>query len=164
MFKLFKKTKAIMKKTINLLLLIFLTSFFFSCKVQQLNIGNPEGIEIEELSMKSVRLKIMVPIENPNNFSFKVKNVNLDLLVNDRNVGKVKKLEAVKISAKSKEVYPVSFELSTKDALTNILFLIGEFQKRAPELDVTGSITVSKLGIPYKIKVEHEQNFDKFKK
>ncbi|HNQ68932.1 MAG TPA: LEA type 2 family protein [Bacteroidales bacterium] len=153
-----------MKKAINVLLLIFFTCFFFSCKVQQLNIGNPEGMEIEELSMKSVRLKIMVPIENPNNFSFKVRNVNLDLLVNDRNVGKVKKLDAVKISAKSKEVYPVSFELTPKDAVTNILFLLGELQKRSPELEVTGSVTVSKLGIPYKIKVEHEQNFDNFKK
>lgn len=151
-------------KKINVLLIIFLPALFISCSIQQLNIGNPEGLEIEELSMKSVRLKIMVPIENPNNFSFKVKNVNLDLLVNDKNVGKVKKLEKVKIKAKSKETYPVSFELAPQDALTNILFLVGELQKRSPELKITGSLTVSKLGIPYKIKVEHEQNFDKFKK
>jgi hypothetical protein len=58
----------------------------------------------------------------------------------------------------------VSFELTTADALTNILFLIGELQKRNPELAITGTITVSKFGIPKRIKVEHEQNFEGYKK
>ena len=120
--------------------------------------------EVEELSMKAVKLQIMIPIENPNNFSFKIRNINLDLIINDRNVGKVKKMDKVKIPANSKDTYPVSFELTTKDALANILFLVGELQKRNPELKVTGTVTVSKLGIPKRIKVEHEQNFDGFKK
>jgi LEA14-like dessication related protein len=149
------------KKTIILFLFPIL---FFSCSIQEISIGNPEGVEVEELSMKSVKLKVMVPIENPNDFSFKIKNVNLDLVINDRNVGKVKKMDKVKIPANSKEVYPVSFELTTADALTNILFLIGELQKRNPELAITGTVTVSKFGIPKRIKVEHEQNFEGFKK
>jgi len=144
------------------LLLIILSFLFFSCSIQQLNIGNPEGLEIEELSMNGVRLKIMVPIENPNNFSFKIKKVNLDLIINERNVGKVNKLEKVSITANSNEIYPVSFALETKEALSNILFLVGELQKRNPELQIKGSITVSKFGIPYKIKVDQEQNFDKY--
>lgn len=150
--------------TKNFLILILISAISFSCSVQQINIGNPEGVEIEELSMKAVKLQIMIPIENPNNFSFKIRNVNLDLIINDRNVGKVKKMDKVNIPANSKDTYPVSFELTTKDALANILFLIGELQKRNPELKVTGTVTVSKLGIPKRIKVEHEQNFEGFKK
>lgn len=150
--------------TKKFLILILISAISFSCSVQQINIGNPEGVEVEELSMKAVKLQIMIPIENPNNFSFKIRNVNLDLIINDRNVGKVKKMDKVKIPANSKDTYPVSFELTTKDALANILFLIGELQKRNPELKVTGTVTVSKLGIPKRIKVEHEQNFDGFKK
>jgi LEA14-like dessication related protein len=149
------------KKTIILFLFPIL---FFSCSIQEISIGNPEGVEVEELSMKSVKLKVMVPIENPNDFSFKIKNVNLDLVINDRNVGKIKKMDKVTIPANSKEIYPVSFELTTADALTNILFLIGELQKRNPELAITGTITVSKFGIPKRIKVEHEQNFEGYKK
>ncbi len=150
--------------TKNFLILVLISVISFSCSVQQINIGNPEGVEVEELSMKAVKLQIMIPIENPNNFSFKIRNINLDLIINDRNVGKVKKMDKVKIPANSKDTYPVSFELTTKDALANILFLVGELQKRNPELKVTGTVTVSKLGIPKRIKVEHEQNFDGFKK
>jgi LEA14-like dessication related protein len=122
-------------------------------------VGTPENIEIEELSMKAVKLKIMVPIENPNNFSFKIKKANLDLIVNERNVGGVKKMDKLKIPANSNQSYPVSFELSTSDAFTNILFLMSELKTRNPELEVKGSITVSAFGIPKRIKVEHEQKF-----
>ncbi|MDD3685388.1 MAG: LEA type 2 family protein [Bacteroidales bacterium] len=147
------------KKTV---LAILVSLSFFSCSVQEPIIGNPEGLEVEELSMKSVKLKVMIPIENPNNFSFTIRNLNLDLIVSDRNVGKVKKLDKVKIPANSKDSYAVSFELTPKDALNNILFLVGELQKRKPKLEIKGTVTVSKFGIPKRIKVEHEQNFEGF--
>lgn len=134
----------------------------FSCSVQNIDIGNPTGVEPEELSMKAVRLKIFIPIDNPNTFSFNIKKVDLDLFVNGRNVGKVNKMEKIKIPAKSKDTYPVTFEIKPKDALTNVLFLIGEIQKRNPELEVKGIVTVSKFGLPKRIKVNHKQNIDKF--
>lgn len=140
-------------------IIFFVSTLFFSCSIQQINVGKPEKIEIEELSMKAVKLKIMVPIENPNNFSFKLKNANLDLIVNKKNVGGVKKVEKLKIPANSNQSYPVSFELSTSDAFTTILFLMNELKSRSPELEVTGHITVSAFGIPKRIKVEHEQKF-----
>jgi hypothetical protein len=130
--------------------------------MQEINIGNPTSIEPEEISMKAIRLKVFIPIDNPNNFSFKIRNVNLDLLVNGRNVGKVNKLDKVQIAAKSKDSYPVSFEITPKDALTNVLYLIGELQNRNPELEVIGTVTVSKFGVPKRIKVNHKQNLDKF--
>jgi len=135
---------------------------FGSCSIQQIDIGNPTGIEPEELSMKAIRLKVFIPIENPNNFSFKIRNVNLDLLVNGKNVGKVKKMDKVKIEANSKETYPVSFEITPADALSNVLFLLGELQNRNPELEVTGTVTVAKFGVPKRIKVNHKQSIDKF--
>ena len=134
------------KKIIFIIGLMSIT--LFSCSVQNIDIGNPTGVEPEELSMKAVRLKIFIPIDNPNTFSFNIKKVDLDLFVNGRNVGKVNKMEKIKIPAKSKDTYPVTFEIKPKDALTNVLFLIGEIQKRNPELEVKGIVTVSKFGLP----------------
>lgn len=149
-------------KNIGFFIIGVISIVLFSCSVQNINIGNPSGVEPEELSMKAVRLKIHIPIENPNSFSFNIKKVDLDLFVNGRNVGKVNKLDKIKIPAKSKETYPVSFEITPKDALTNVLFLVAEMQKRNPELEVKGTVTVSKFGIPKRIKVNHKQNIDKF--
>lgn len=146
----------------NILLVVLTSLLCFSCAIQELSIGNPEGIEVEELSMKSVKLKIQIPIKNPNNLSFTVKKMNLDLIVSDRNVGKVKKLGKIRIPANSKQTYDVSFELTPKDALSNVLYLVGELQRRKPKLEVNGTITVSKFGIPKRIKVEHKQSFEKF--
>ncbi|MDD2385297.1 MAG: LEA type 2 family protein [Bacteroidales bacterium] len=150
-----------MKKHLAIIILV-LSLGFVSCSVQNVVISNPSGIEAEELSMKAVKLKIFIPIENPNNFSFKIKNANLDLLVNGRNVGKITKIDKLKIPANSKETYPVSFEISPKEALTNVLYLVGELNRRKPELEVNGTITVAKFGIPKRIKVNHKQNIDKF--
>ncbi len=151
-----------MKKTLFISSISFVLFILSACSIQNINIGNPTGIEPEELSIKAINLKIFVPIENPNNFSFKIRNVNLDLLVNGRNVGKVNKMDKVQIKANSKETYPVSFRITPADALTNVLFLLKELQNRNPELEVQGTVTVSKFGIPKKIKVEHKQNLDKF--
>ncbi len=147
---------------LKLIILLAFTLSLVSCNIQELTIGNPNDVKVEELSMKAVRLQIMVPIENPNNFSFKVKNVNLDLIVNGRNVGKVKKMDKVQIPANSKGTYPISFEITPSDALTNILFLMRELQNRSPDLEIDGTVTVAKLGVPYKIKVNHKETLDKF--
>ncbi|MDD4150916.1 MAG: LEA type 2 family protein [Bacteroidales bacterium] len=150
-----------MKKHLAIIILAFSLSMA-SCSVQNIVIGNPTNVEAEELSMKAVKLRIFIPIDNPNSFSFKIKNADLDLLVNGRNVGKIKKIDKVKIPANSKETYPVSFEINPKEALTNVLFLVSELQKRKPELEVNGTITVAKFGIPKRIKVNHKQSIDKF--
>ena len=71
-----------MKKTLFISSISFVLFILSACSIQNINIGNPTGIEPEELSIKAINLKIFVPIENPNNFSFKIRNVNLDLLVN----------------------------------------------------------------------------------
>lgn len=144
--------------------LFFISILLSSCAFNKLNIGQPEYLEVEELSMQAVRLKVYIPIENPNNISFNVKNLNLDLILNGKNVGKVKKLKKTKILKNSKHTYPFSFELTTKDALTNIIYLIAELQRRNPELEVEGSVTVSKIGVFKKIKIDHKESFDKYYK
>ena len=151
-----------MKKIFAISIIALIVMILGSCSVQNIDIGNPTGIEPEEVSLKAIRLKVFVPIENPNNFSFKIRSVDLDLLVNGRNVGKVNKMDKVKIAANSNETYTVSFEITPADALTNVLYLMGELQNRSPELEVQGTVTVSKLGIPKKIKVNHKQSIDKF--
>jgi LEA14-like dessication related protein len=146
----------------NILLFFVLVLTFSACKIQQIDIGKPEGLEVEELTMKSVKLKIMVSIKNPNNFAIKVKKVDLDLLVNDRDMGKIGNMEKLNIPANSSETYPVSFELTPKDAVTNILFLMKELQQTRPKLALTGFVKVGAFGLTKKIKVEQEQEFDKF--
>lgn len=129
-----------------------------SCKIQEIKISNPENLKVEELNLKNVKLKMDLPIKNENNFSFTVKKLDLDLYVNGRNVGKLKQTKKIIIKKKCDNVYPVHFEISTKEALNNVLFLYGELQKRNPELNATGTVKVSKFVFSKKIKVNQNQN------
>ncbi|MDD2633902.1 MAG: LEA type 2 family protein [Bacteroidales bacterium] len=150
-----------MKKYLSIIVLTLFLGLA-SCSVQNVVISNPSGVEAEELNLKAIKLKVFIPIENPNNFSFKIKNANLDLLVNGRDVGKIKKLDKVKIPANSKDIYPVSFEISPKEALTNVLYLVGELKGRKPGLEIKGTVTVAKFGVFKRIKVNHKQDIGRF--
>lgn len=151
-----------MRKIYIILSLIFCLTFLFNCKVQELKVDKPQNLQVKELNLQSVKLTVDLPVENPNNFSFNLKKLDLDLYVNGRNVGKLKQSRNVKIKANSKQDYAVAFEITTKEAVNNVLFLVGELQKRNPDLRAQGSIKVSKFGISKKIKVDHTENLQKY--
>lgn len=132
---------------------------FTSCSVQKPSVGIPQGVEIEKLSVSGIRLKLLLPIENPNNMSFNIKSMDLSLFVNGKNVGKISKMKKIKIAANSRQSYPVSFELSSSEAMSKVLFLISEFQGSTPLLELKGSLKVSKLGISKRIPIEHNYKF-----
>ncbi|HOK37720.1 MAG: LEA type 2 family protein [Bacteroidales bacterium] len=151
-----------MRKINIILSVIFCLTFLFSCKVQELKVDKPQNLQVKELNLQNVKFTIDLPIENPNDFSFNVKRLDINLYVNGKNVGKLKQNGNVKIKAKCKQDYPVAFEVTTKEAVNNVLFLVGELQKRNPDLRAQGSIKVSKFGISKKIKVDHTENLQKY--
>jgi LEA14-like dessication related protein len=143
---------------ISILIIIFTS--LNSCSYQDINIGNPTDLKVEELNMKNIKLIIMVPIDNPNNFAFKIKSVNIDLFINGRKVGKINKIDKVRIPKNSKEIYPVPFEIETSDGLMNILAIFNDLQKGRPKIALKGNVKVGKVLINKKIKVNHEQFMD----
>ncbi|MDR2009846.1 MAG: LEA type 2 family protein [Bacteroidales bacterium] len=148
-----------MKYTGFILLLIIVSLLFSSCDVKDVTVNPPTNVEIQEISLKNVKIKIYIPIENYNDFSFKIKKADLNLYVNGKFAGKIDKIDKLKIESNSKNVYPVYFEFNPKEALTNILPLMNELQQKNAKFEVDGYIKVSKLFITKKIKVNHKQDF-----
>ena len=131
---------------------------FNSCNIKNVIIEQPQRIEIENMSLQTVKLKILLPVENSNNFSFKIKSVNLDVKLNNEIVGKINKVDKIKIPANSKNIYPFSIEISLKDALSKRMQVLNNFSKTNSNIEVLGVITISKLGIPKHIAVNHKEN------
>ena len=143
-----------------IILSIFLALTFSSCNVKNVNVGIPNNIEISEFNMQKIKLKINLPIDNPNNFSFTIKNADLNFIVNGISLGKINKIDKFKIDANSRNEYPIFFEIITKDAVTNIISLYPELQKKNPNIEINGYLKVSKMGVPMKIKINHTQNIN----
>lgn len=145
-------------KIIKFIVIFIIAISMTSCGFKDINIGIPSKIEFQELSLDGIKLKIFLPIENKNNFSFNIKSINLDLYLNGKNIGKIDKIDKLKIEANSKNIYTVYFEINTKEALSNIIYIYKELKSSSPKLEVNGYLKVSKLGIAKKVKVVHKQN------
>lgn len=144
-----------MKNLIKCFFFLLLISLF-SCKIQEISVSRPNNFSIEKLSLNEIKLKIILPIENKNNFSFKVKESNLFFYVSDSKIGKINTLESTKIQANSNEFYPIIFEITTKDLLSNVLLLFKELNKKEPDLYIKGDIIVKKFPIRKKIKINYK--------
>lgn len=134
---------------------------FYSCEIKEINVGYPTKFDIEELSLQSIKLKIFIPIDNPNKISFKVKKADLDLYVGNAKIGKIKNLEKTTIEAKTKKSYPIYFEITTLEAISNVYLLYKELKKSKPELKIDGYITVHSVMITKKIAVKNNFTIDK---
>lgn len=140
--------------------LIFSMMLFTGCEVDEIQVGTPQDLRIEELSFDKIKLEVLVPINNPNNFSFKIQNVDIDLSLNGRKLGKIHKIDKVKIPKKSNDIYAVMFEIKTSEAIGNIMHIIRDLQRGRPTIHLKGHISAGKMFIKKKILVDHVQTFD----
>ena len=142
----------------KIIFLILLSAFFLtSCEIKEISVGMPTNFDVQELSLKSIKLKIFIPINNPNDFSFKVKDADVDLFVGSTKIGKITNFDKIKIEKNINKEYPVYFEIATKEALSQIFTLYNELRKSKPNLLLDGKITVSKGIVIKKIQVHHSQ-------
>lgn len=150
-----------MKTQIRIILLssIILPLLFSSCISDEITVGDPQDLRIEELSMNGIKLIVFLPINNPNQISFNLLSADIDVYLNNRKLGKVNSLDRIKIPRVSHEIYPVFFEIEPSKAAQNIFTIIRDFQMGSPKLAFKGNIRVSKFLIFKNIDVDHEQVF-----
>ncbi len=152
-----------MKQRKSLLLLFFIMIFGLSaCKIQAPIIGSPTDYKVEKFNLKEVKLKIWLPIENPNKLKFNISKVDLDIYINGSKLGKVTKLEKVQIPAKSKDIYAVKLHVEMKDLGVSAMSALAHLSSRRVLLKLDGSVTVSKFVIVKKIEVESEESIKIF--
>ncbi|MDA3911343.1 MAG: LEA type 2 family protein [Bacteroidales bacterium] len=148
-----------MKQKHRIKLLIFLLIFSLTaCKIQAPIIGEPTSYELEKLDLKEIKLKIWLPIENPNNIKFNISNVDMDIFVNGLKLGKVTKLEKVHIPKNSKDIYAIKLDVQIKDLGISAISAMRELKSRRVTIKLDGSVTVSKFVIVKKIEVEAEES------
>ncbi|MDL2262406.1 LEA type 2 family protein [Bacteroidales bacterium OttesenSCG-928-I21] len=144
-----------MKQLKFITLLICISFLFVSCDIKDVKIDIPTNVELQKLSLDAIKLKIYLPIENQNNFSFNIKGADLGLYLNGKYIGKINKIEKIKVEANSKNTYPIYFEINPKESLTNAFPLLKELQGKNSQFKINGHIKVSKFLINRKLNVNH---------
>ncbi|MFH2096758.1 MAG: LEA type 2 family protein [Bacteroidota bacterium] len=140
----------------------------YSCKIQEVNVGDLQGMKLNDISKNSISLEFMIPIENPNNFKFKITKVDLEISVNKTNLGKVKRIRKVVVPAKSNDIHDFLVEIQYDKLLSGSVSLFAGVLKNKVDIKLDGYVKVKAfMFISKKIEI-HENNpvkmFNKNKK
>lgn len=150
----------------TLYFLLFLCSIF-ACgciDVKPVKVGDIEGIKINEMTKTSVTLELMIPIENPNNFKFKITDVDLDISLNGTKLGKVREIKKITVPANSSEVHSFCVEVEFSKILAGSLDLLSTLMKKKADLDLKGTIKAKAFMISKKIDINVSKPVDLLKK
>ena len=145
-------------------LIIIFSLFLTSCKIKEVEIGKIEGINLKDLTKDHISLELMVPIKNNNNFAFTISDVNIDLSLNNVDLGKVKKCTKLKIPANSSAVQTLAFDIKFSKLVDNPLSLLSSVIKNKVDLKASGYIKVRKIIFTKKYNVDYNQSVKIFKK
>ena len=154
-----------MRRRLSILLMIFsiIIIGMSSCSIQEISVGKPKDVKVDNLSFSGISLSGKIPIDNPNNFGFNVKRVKLDISVNGIPVGCLNKKEKIHVKPNSKNSYTINYDASFKEIVKDPVALKNALTKGSASIKLTGYVQVSKFIVSKKIKVEHTENISKFK-
>ncbi len=154
-----------MKTRITILLLALSVAIvgMNSCAIQEVSVGTPKDVKVNNLSLSGISISGKIPIDNPNSFGFNIKGIKLDVSVNDIPIGCLNKRERIHINPKSNNAYQINYDASFKDIVKDPIALKNAFTKGSTTLKLSGYVKVSKFIVSKKIKVEHQENLSRFK-
>ena len=132
-----------MKKHFRLFItiIIVITFILSGCSsVKDIEIGEIENVEFKGLYNNLAKLELTIPVSNPSNFKINIIDMNLDISINGKHLGKMTNLQKVVIPSRSEEnlIFPVQIELS--NLLSGALSLYKLRNTKNFEMQVNGSI------------------------
>ncbi|HKK67500.1 MAG TPA: LEA type 2 family protein [Bacteroidales bacterium] len=142
---------------ISRFLILLLCLSLAACKIQAPVIGNPTDYQVETLNLQEIKLKIWLPIENPNNIKFNVNDVDLDIFVNGLKLGKVTSMEKVHIPKKSSGTYAIKLDVKMKDLSVSAFSALRQLKSKYVNIKIDGDVTVSKFVIIKKVEVQVDE-------
>jgi LEA14-like dessication related protein len=123
--------------------------------------GKPKDLEFRKISNIKFNLPAStvgadVVMFNPNNISLQLKSVEIDILVNDKLVGRIDQTHQVMISRKSEFSLPVSVAVSLKD-LGLVNAFAGLLGGKTFPVQFKGFMRINFLGLQKNIMIDYTE-------
>lgn len=139
--------------------MLFIFLFMNSCNFfEGIEIGEVKEINFTKIDERKVSFEVLIPIENPNGFNLKITGVDLDVIVNNEYLGKIKNVGDVLIHQQSDEVYnfPLDVEYSGSNILKGAFTLFSLFLDRKADVRISGFIIVKSFWFSKKLVVDEQ--------
>lgn len=139
--------------------MLFIFLLMNSCNIfESIEVGEVQGINFTKIDEGKVSFEVLIPIENPNGFNLKITGVDLDVIVNNEYLGKIKNVGDVLIHQQSDEVYnfPLDVEYSGSNILKGAFTLFSLFLDRKADVRISGFIIVKSFWFSKKLVVDEQ--------
>lgn len=141
----------IFKKTSYLLFFVFLIQ---SCaKPKDLTYQGVRNFHVTKISLERPEVGMDVLFFNPNNFSLTIKNINLDVLISGKLVGKITMETNTVVPANATFALPISLETELKRVLPNAMQLL---LNKEVEVELRGAAKAGK-GVYISLPINHKE-------
>ncbi len=148
-----------MTKEVLLLSLMLLLN---SCKIKEIEIGKFHNYRLISIDEYKAQIEFNVPVKNNNSFGFTIADIRLNLSINDKEIGTVKKRNRIRIPAQSDKTYPVLLELEIDKAQGSITSLTSNLLKNKIGLRAKGYVKVRKFIFSKKFLVDEQETLKLF--
>lgn len=143
------------KNTLGILLIIILLS---SCSMyKSIHIGDVNKVDFKGMLENKISLELKVPVINPNKYKIIVKNMDLDVTINGKYIGKMKNAAPIIIPPKSDEIQDFPVDIHVRNVLASMSVLYKLRNASSVEMQIEGTIKVKALMRSKVIKVSEKQ-------
>lgn len=115
--------------------------------------------KIEKVNGTTLELTADVVFYNPNKIKAKLKDLDLDIFLNEKFVGKVIQTDIVNIPGKSSFDIPIRFKFDLKESNINISNVLGLLLNNKFIVDIKGFLKAKVFLMPFKINLNERQEF-----
>jgi LEA14-like dessication related protein len=148
-----------MKRTIRFSTLIFSLLFISSCdEYKDVTISGVENVKVVKLDKTGIELELSVRVKNPNSMGFTIYKPDMDAIINDVPVGKLKVSRKIHVKANSEDLH--TFTVSTdfsKLSMSDAAKMLSLLYSKNATLAVKGTIKVGNLFYRKTFPVERKQ-------
>ena len=155
----------LIKRVIFPAALIWVALFLPSCSgFEDIDVGDIEDIKISRITMRAVDFDVMLTLDNPTAFRYRITDVDLDVSINNEFVGNIRNAENVIIPPRSTELYTFPLQAEFSNILRGALSVYNFFLDRNAEVTIAGTIKVRSFPFSRTIPVDETShvNLDRY--
>jgi LEA14-like dessication related protein len=141
----------------NFLFVILPVLFLASCaNLENIEVGEIEDVSFSKFANKTIEFEVLMPIDNPSGFRFRITDVDLDVYINNEYMGKIRNVDNVLIPSRSSELYTFPLKVEFSNILKGAMSMFNFYLDRQAEVEIKGSIGVRSFPVSRSIKVNEK--------
>ncbi|MBI9055573.1 MAG: LEA type 2 family protein [Bacteroidales bacterium] len=128
------------------LIILSLSLLLSACSVyKSVDIGGVDKVDFKGMVDNKISLQLKVPIKNPNAYKLKITDMDLDVTINGKYLGKMKTSSDIIIPKKSDEVQIFPVDVHVKNMLGTMSMFYKLRKMKNVEMQIVGTMKVKAL-------------------